>query len=117
MALTLDQWEARLRNVGSTVVRLALPAVDATAVDGVNVAQGVVPVITGQLQSSISIDRVASTGKVVEARYSAKAPYAKFVEEGTVHFGPRRYMRSSAIVVTPKLKRRAVAVAIKALTR
>ena len=116
MALTLDQWEARLRNVGSKASRLAVDAVDRTAVDGVNVAQGVVPVITGKLQSSISIDSVSATGKVAEARYSAKAPYSKFVEEGTVKMAPRRYMRTSAMVVAPKLKRRAVDVAIKALT-
>ncbi len=116
MAITLDQWEARLRNVGPKVTRLAIDAVDATAVDGVNVAQGVVPVITGQLQGSISIDSVSATSRAAEARYSAKAPYAKFVEEGTVRMEPRRYMRTSAMVVQPKLKRRAVDVAIKALT-
>ena len=116
MALTLDQWEAHLRSVDTRLIPLALAAVDATAVDGVNVAQGVVPVITGQLQGSISIDRVAATGSVVEAEYSAKAPYAKFVEEGTVSMAPRRYMRTSAMVVAPKLKRRATDVAVKALT-
>ena len=117
MALTLDQWEARLRGVGTRVIPLALTAVDATAVDGVNVAQGVVPFVFGQLQSSISIDRVAATGSVVQAEYSAKAPYAKYVEEGVAgRFGPRRYMRTSALIVAPKLKRRAVKVAVEALT-
>ena len=117
MAITLDQWEAWLRTVGPRVTRLALAAVDTTATQGVNIAQGVVPVITGQLQSSISIDRVSATGQRVEAQYSAKAPYAKWVEEGTPRFGPRRYMRTSAMIVAPKLKRRATQVAVEALTK
>ena len=117
MAVTLDQWETRLRRAGSKVTRLALEVVEAAAVDGVNVAQGVVPVITGDLQDSISLDRVVATSKAVEASYSAKEFYAKFVEEGTVKMAPRRYMRISAMIVVPKLRRRSRELAVKVLKK
>ena len=117
MTLTLDAWERRLRDVPRIMKPLSLEAVQAAARKGVNVAQGVVPVRTGQLQASISIDsfRVENTRTVGE--YSAKASYAKFVEEGTVHFGPRRYMQTSARIITPKFKKAATTIAIEALRR
>lgn len=117
MTLTLDAWERRLREVPRISQALSLEAVQTTARKGVNVAQGVVPVRTGQLQASISIDTFQVDTSRAVGEYSAKASYAKFVEEGTVHFGPRRYMQTSARIVTPKLKRAAEIIAIKTLTR
>ncbi len=117
MSLTLDAWERRLRDVPRIIQPLSLEAVQATARKGVNVAQGVVPVRTGQLQASISIDTVQVGRSQAVGEYSAKAPYAKFVEEGTVHFGPRRYMQTSARIITPKFKKAAATVAVEALQR
>ncbi len=117
MSLTLDAWERRLRDVPRIIQPLSLEAVQATARKGVNVAQGVVPVRTGQLQASISIDTFRVEAGETTGEYSAKAPYAKFVEEGTVHFGPRRYMQTSARIITPKFRKAAVTIAVEALQR
>ncbi len=117
MTLTLDQWERRLRDVPRIMKPLSLEAVQSTARKGVNVAQGVVPVRTGQLQASISIDTFKVQASRTIGEYSAKALYAKFVEEGTVHFGPRRFMQTSARIIKPKFKKAAVTVAVEALRR
>ncbi len=117
MTLTLEAWERRLRDVPRIIKPLSLEAVQATARKGVNVAQGVVPVRTGRLQSSIGIDSFSVEAGRTVGEYSAKAEYAKFVEEGTVHFGPRRYMQTSAKVITPKFRRATEVIAIEALTR
>ncbi len=117
MTLTLDAWERRLRDVPRIMKPLSLEAVQATARKGVNVAQGVVPVRTGRLQASIGIDSFKVLSGQTIGEYSAKASYAKFVEEGTVHFGPRRFMQTSARIIKPKFRRAAGVVAIEALTR
>jgi len=117
MTLILEAWERRLRDVPRIIQPLSLEAVQATAKKGVNVAQGVVPVRTGQLQASISIDTFRVQAGQTIGEYSAKAPYAKFVEEGTSRFGPRRYMQTSARIITPKFKQATVTIAIEALTR
>ena len=117
MSLTLEAWERRLRDVPRIIQPLSFEAVESNLRKGVNVAQGVVPVVFGQLQSSISVDTTQVETNRTVGEYSAKAPYAKFVEEGTVHFGPRRYMQTSAKVITPKFKRDAATIGIEALTR
>lgn len=117
MTLTLEAWERRLRDVPRIMKPLSLEAVQSTARKGVNVAQGVVPVRTHELQESISIDTFTVEETKTTGEYSAKAPHAKFVEEGTVHFGPRRYMQTSARIITPKFKKAATTVAVEALRR
>ncbi len=117
MTLTLDAWERRLRAVPRIIQPLSLEAVQSTARKGVNVAQGVVPVRTGRLQASISIDTFQVQASRTIGEYSAKALYAKFVEEGTSRFGPRRYMQTSARIVTPKFKKAATTIAVEALRR
>ena len=117
MSLTLDGWERRLRDVPRIIQPLSFEAVESTARKGVNVAQGVVPVRTGRLQASISVDTTQVENTRTVGEYSAKTAYAKFVEEGTVHFGPRRYMQTSARIITPKFKQAAATIAIEALTR
>ena len=118
MTLTLEAWERRLRDVPRIIKPLSLEAVQATARKGVNVAQGVVPVRTHRLQNSISIDSFSVEAGRTVGEYSAKAEYAKFVEEGVGgRFGPRRFMQTSAKVITPKFKRATEVIAIEALTR
>ncbi len=117
MTLTLEAWERRLRDVPRIIKPLSLEAVQATARKGVNVAQGVVPVRTGRLQASIGIDSFKVTTGQTVGEYSAQAEYAKFVEEGTVHFGPRRFMQTSARIIKPKFRRATEVIAIEALTR
>ena len=117
MTLTLEAWQRRLFGIQRTVKPLSLAAVQSTLVKGVNVAQGVVPVRTGRLQASIGIDTVRVENTRTVGEYSAKASYAKFVEEGTVHFGPRRFMQTSARIITPKFKKAAGTIAVEALRR
>ncbi len=117
MSITLEAWERRLRAVPRIMQPLSLEAVQATARKGVNVAQGVVPVRTGRLQASIGIDSFKVLSGQTIGEYSAKAEYAKFVEEGTSRFGPRRYMQTSARIITPKFKKAAATVAVEALRR
>ncbi len=117
MSITLDAWERRLRAVPRIMKPLSLEAVQSTLRKGVNVAEGVVPVRTHRLQNSISIDSVQVEANRTIGEYSAKASYAKFVEEGTVHFGPRRFMQTSARIITPKFKRAATTIAIKTLAK
>ncbi len=117
MTLTLEAWERRLRDVPRIIKPLSLEAVQATARKGVNVAQGVVPVRTGRLQASIGVDSFKVLSGQTIGEYSAKAEYAKFVEEGTVHFGPRRYMQTSARIIKPKFRRATEVIAIEAIRR
>ncbi len=117
MSITLEAWERRLRAVPRIMQPLSLEAVQSTARKGVNVAQGVVPVDTHELQESISIDTFKVETSRTIGEYSAKAPHAKFVEEGTARFGPRRYMQTSARIITPKFKKAAATVAVEALRR
>ena len=118
MTLTLEAWERRLRDVPRIIKPLSFEVVEANIRKGVNVAQGVVPVRTSQLQRSISIDTTQVETSRTIGEYSAKAPYAKFVEEGVAgRFGPRRFMQTSARIIKPKFKRDAATIAIEALTR
>ena len=115
MTLTLEAWERRLRSP-RILERLSLETVQSMTRKGANVAQGVVPVRTGRLQASISVDSTSVESNRIVGEYSAKASYAKFVEEGTVHFGPRRYMQTSARIILPKFRKATAAIGVKALS-
>lgn len=58
-------------------------------------AKQIVPVRTGRLKRSIEVDRgtgIVKTGWVVVAR----APYAKFVHDGTIHMRARPFIKDAA---------------------
>ncbi len=116
--LTLDQWEARLQQASHRVKALSIKPVNAAAKKGVGLAQGLVIVKSGRLQSTISIDFLSVDGNETVAEYSAKTPYAALVEFGKGSHsgkGPRPYMRPSAQVARTKLKRGAALIAAEAL--
>ena len=120
MTLTLEAWERRLRDVPRIIQPLAVEVVEWAGRKGVGIAQGLVIVDTGRLQSSISIDTVTSEPTRATLEYSAKTPYALLVEKGFgthAGFGPRPYMMPSAMLVKPKMKQRAGVIGIEALRR
>ncbi len=120
MSLTLEAWERRLRDVPRIIQPLAVEVVEWAGRKGVGIAQGLVIVDLGGLQSSISIDSVESEPTRATVEYSAKTPYALLVEKGFgthAGFGPRPYMMPSAMLVKPQMKRRAATIGVEALNR
>ncbi len=71
-------------------LRAGIPeALKEMAEEVVDAAQGFAPVRTGRLRDSIAVISVTDT----EAIIGAGAPYAAFVEFGTMHMAARPFMR------------------------
>jgi hypothetical protein len=73
--------ERRLKAIGDTKAQLR-----AMQIATVSEAQALVPRKSGHLQRSIRPGRVADDFAIVEAR----TPYARYVEEGTGLYGPKK---------------------------
>jgi HK97 gp10 family phage protein len=71
------------------------------ASDAASIARQIVPVDTGFLQESIAVS--VSSGGVI--RLEANAPYAGYVEYGTVHMSPQPFIRPAIDAVAPDLER------------
>ena len=67
----------------ATVVPRLVAAVEDASLSVMFEAQAIVPVDTGELQSSIGTGPVELVGSVVTGTVEANAPYASFVEYGT----------------------------------
>ncbi len=114
MSISLDVWVSRVDKATN------LNVTD-TARQGAELirdeAKRIVPVKTGFLRDSIVVTRVETLRTGAAVRVEAQAPYALFVEFGTVHMGPRAFMRTAADTVRSVLGTTLIDTGVKVFTQ
>lgn len=114
MTIRLDVWVGRLEKAAD------LDVTD-TAQQGAELirdeAKRIVPVKTGFLRDSIVVTRAETLQTGAAVRIEAQAPYARFIEFGTVHIAPRAFMRTAADTVRAVLGTTLTDTGVKVLTQ
>ena len=89
----------KIGRIKAKVSEIAGQGIEAAALTCFTRARQLVPVRTGRLRDSITVQRISTSKIAVEAT----ASYSGFVEYGTRYMKPRPYMRPAAAEALEKL--------------
>lgn len=106
----LDRYVLQLEQAAGGIDKEARGVAVKWANVGAGIAKSLVPVDTGRLKDSIEVSTTRGVARMV-----ASAPYAGFVEFGTVRMAPQPYMRPAVAAIRGRFQRELVEVAARRL--